>query len=497
MNAKLFHERPLARLGAFACMLAWTGTAAAAGPLDRLGAAIADPFATRPPVLDHGHPLPGDTAVLGCSVASVGSRPLGLERAVDLALCSNPKIRNAWLGIKVQAATLGVAEAAFLPTISANLARERSATGYPDSLTRASFVSGNTAYASLNWRLFDFGERGAERASANFALLAAIESHDAMLQKVMEDTIQAYFDAQSAFAAWQNKEEDEQIASATLASATRRESRGAMAAGDTLQAARAQARASLERNRALGDYRKACAVLVYMMGMPADAEIVLATIEPTAEASPRKPQRSRDDLAAWLQEVRRTHPSILAARSQWDAALATVKASEAAGRPTVDFSANYYRNGYPNQGISGTGSRVGTVGVAISFPIFSGFSHTYKVRQTAALAEQRENDVLEAEHDILIDLVKAYTDTRFAYDDLDASSLLLTAAQDALLSSQRKYDKGAADMIEMLTSQKELADAKQERVRAISDWRSARLRLMAAAGQLGREQVTASAGMTQ
>lgn len=448
-----------------------------------------DPFATRPPVLSHGPALPGDAAILTCSMTSPDGQALGLEKAVDLALCSNPKIKNAWLGIKVQSAAVGIAQAAFLPTVTANLAWERTASGYPDSPIPASVVSGNTAYASLNWRLFDFGERNAERSAANFALLAAIKSHDAMLQKVMEDTIQAYFDAQTAFAVWQAKLEDETLADATLASAVRREGRGAMARGDTLQAARAQARALLERNRALGDYRKACAVLVYMMGMPAGADIVLAGVDSGTDTWSVKLQHTRAELAAWLEQVRRSHPSILAARSQWDAALATVKANQAAGRPTVDFSANFYKNGYPNQGVSATGSHVGTLGVAISFPIFSGFSHIYKVRQAAALAEQRENDVLETEHSILADLIKAYADTQSAFDNLDASSMLLTAAQDALQSSQRKYEKGAADIIEILTSQKELADARQERLRAISEWRSARLRLMAAAGELGREKI--------
>lgn len=479
----------LCQLGFLIITLAWAGTTVAAGPIDSLRAAWSDPLATRPAVLDHGHPLPGDESILGCSATSLGDVPLSLERAVDLALCTNPKVKNTWLGIKVQAAALGMVEAAYLPTVSANLGRERSATGYPDSPAPASTVSGNTAYASLNWRLFDFGGRAAERESANLLLVSAIETHDAMLQKVMEDTIQAYFDAQSARATWQAKEEGEHIASATLASAQRREGHGALAHGDTLQAAAAHAHTSLDRNRALGDYLKACAVLVYMMGIPPDSEILLADIDPVVDASPLMPHYSRVDLAAWLEEVRRTHPSIMAARSQWDAARATLRSTQASGRPTIDFAANYYRNGYPNQSISGVGSHVRTVGVSISFPIFSGFSYTYKVRQAAALAEQRETNVLETEHDILTDLVKAYSDARSALESLDASALLLAAAQEALVSSQRKYDRGATDITEILNAQKELSDAKNERVRAINDWRSARLRLMAAAGQLGRKQL--------
>jgi outer membrane protein len=444
-------------------------------------------------MLDHGHMLPGDSVESGCSISSPADGALSLTRAVDLALCNNPKIKDAWLGIKVQAAALGVVKSSFLPTVSANLGREHSATGYPNSPFPSSSATGNTANASLNWRLFDFGARAAERESANYLLVGAIQNHDAVLQKAMEDTIQAYFDAQSARAAWQAKEEAVRIASATLDSARRREGMGAMAHGDVLQAATAQARASLDRNRALGDYRKACAVLIYLMGIPADSTIVLADIDAAADSSAHMTRHIENDLDEWMQEVQRTHPAILAARSQWEAARATVKATRASGLPTVDFSANYYKNGYPNQGISATGSHVGTFGISISFPIFTGFSYSYKVRQAEAIAEQRETELIETEHEIVTELVKAYFDARSALDSLDASSLLLTTAQEALASSQRKYDKGATDIVEILNSQKELADAKQERVRSIGDWRSARLRLMAAAGQLGHAQLDGNA----
>jgi outer membrane protein len=498
--SKFLPAMAVVRLYRFALLgigVAMAGTSIAAAPMNTVETAWSDPLATRPTVLDHGRVLPGDSAKVECSQSSPIDEPLSLGRAVDLALCNNPKIKDAWLGIKVQAAALGIAEAALLPTVSINMGRERSATGYANSPFPSSSATGNTAYASLNWRLFDFGARTAERESANYMLVGAIQSHDAALQKIMEDTIQAYFDAQSAHAVWLAKKEGERIASATLDSAKRREGRGAMAQGDILQAAAAQAHASLDLNRAFGDYRKACAVLIYMMGIPSDSDVVLADIDAVAESPADMTQHTKNDLDEWLREVQRTHPSILAARSQWEAARATVKATRASGLPTVDFSANYYKNGYPNQGISATGSHVGTVGISVSFPIFTGFSYTYKVRQAEATAEQRETKLVEIEHEILTELVKAYSDACSALESLDASSLLLKTAQEALVSSQRKYDKGASDIVEILNSQKELAGAKQERVRAISDWRSARLRLMAAAGQLGRtrlEMITLTSG---
>lgn len=49
----------------------------------------------------------------------------------------------------------------------------------------------------------------------------------------------------------------------------------------------------------------------------------------------------------------------------------------------------------------------------------------------------------------------------------------------------RKFDRGAADILEILSTQSALADAWLERIRCQADWRSARLRLVASAGGLG------------
>jgi outer membrane protein len=59
------------------------------------------------------------------------------------------------------------------------------------------------------------------------------------------------------------------------------------------------------------------------------------------------------------------------------------------------------------------------------------------------------------------------------------------AAQAALTSSENRYARGAADILELLNQLTSLTDAQQERIRCLSEWRSARLRLMAHTGVMG------------
>lgn len=455
---------------------------------DILTTPFIDPLHTRPGVLDSGVTLPGDTAPWQCQTGKNFSAPLALSEAVDLALCNNPQVKTAWAAIKVQAAAVGSADAAYLPTLSATASRLRTGTVYPDSGISSSSVTGNTFYASLSWRLFDFGTRAANRQSANSLLVAALADHEASLQKTLAQTIQAYFDVQSARAAWQAKEQGEAIANDTLESAKRREANGVVGRSDTLQATTALAKAVLDKNRALGTYRKNLSILIYAMGLPAESKVVLA------EETERDDLQGgvgnlaaiqAEDLDAWLRDAQKSHPAILSARAQWQAAQSNIASARADGLPTIDFSANNYQNGYPGQGLQAINSHINTIGISVTIPIFDGFSHTYKVRGAQAQAEQREEQLADIEHNVLMAVVQAHADALSSLQNLQASQNLLNAAQEALATSQRKYDKGATDILEILNTQGALADAMQERVRCLAEWRSARLRLMANTGLLG------------
>jgi outer membrane protein len=459
--------------------LALVGSALPASAFD-LAAPFQDPLQILPSIIESGVTLPGDIMPMPCPANKDFATPLALNEAVDLALCNNPQIRAAWAGIKVQAGALGEARAAYLPTLTGTVNHLQTHTSYPGSIVGATNTEGKTIYATLAWRLFDFGGREANRESANDLLVAAIASHDATLQKNLSEVVQAYFDAQTAKASWQAKEKTEEIDQSTLDTAQRRETHGAASHSDVLQAKTALAKATLDKNRAAGSYQKALSVLVYTLGVPPQTRILLA------DDLKDSTQLDAKDLEAWLAIAEKSHPAILAARAQWESAKHKITSVRSDGLPTVDFSSNFYQNGYPGQGLAPTQSRQTTAGISLSIPFFDGFSRTYKIRGAEAQAEQKEAELQDTEHNTLMEVVKTYADAVSFLQNLQASETLLNAAQESLAASKRKYEKGAADILEILNTQAALADAMQERIHCLSDWRSARLRLLASAGVMGR-----------
>ncbi|MEY4909134.1 MAG: outer membrane protein OprM precursor, partial [Pseudomonadota bacterium] len=402
-----------------------------------------------------------------------------LAQAMQTALCLNPQARAAGAAIRVQASAVGEARAAYFPKLNIGVNRLFSRTAYTDSDLPDDDRVGTNRSVNLTWRLYDFGARGASLDVAHQLLRAATASRDATLQKLLAAVVETYFDAVTTQATHGARVEAVRLARSTLAATERREALGAAAGSDVLQARAALARAQLAAQRARGEQVKAASVLAYVMGLPGTVPLAL----PNGLDVPDAP--AVEDLAHWLAEAQAGHPGIRAAQAQREAAVAKVSAARAEGWPSLEFSRADQVNGLPSQGFGATRSRVTTYGLALSIPLFEGFARVYKVSGAQAQAEQSDASLQNTVLQVSMEVVKAHADATAALDNLQASATLVEAAQAAVGSATRRYDKGVSDILELLTSQNALADAQQERIRCLAEWHAARLKLAAAAGVLG------------
>jgi outer membrane protein len=326
--------------------------------------------------------------------------------------------------------------------------------------------------------LFDFGGRSANREASQRLLSAALASHDAKLQEVLDDLIAAYFDATKLSTELEATQQARMLAASTLEATRRRESNGVASHNDTLQAQVAFAKADLAEKRVFGSYSKAVALLRYSMGTSPEGALSLPDLQsPTA--------MTIGELSQWLQLAESQHPSLIAARHQWEAMTRKVTVARSEGRPTLDFTANLFQNGYPNQGIQTTSTRQTTFGLTINVPLFEGFARTYKVQEADAQANVAQAQYKDTEYQVLMSVVKAHADAVAAGGTLEACETLLAASLAAVDSSERRYAGGAANILELLTAQSNLADAREQHVQCLSDWFAGRLRLMTSAGILG------------
>lgn len=203
-----------------------------------------------------------------------------------------------------------------------------------------------------------------------------------MLQKVLSSVVGAYFEAMTAQATLKARALAVDLAASTWQTTQRREAGGVAAVSDTLQASAALVKAQLALSRAQGDTQKTHSVLMYAMGLPTSTSLRLPEEQALGQ------ELRVQDLAQWLNDAQTKHPAIAATRAQLAASKARIQSVQAEGLPTLDYTQNYHQNGYPNQGLSPTNSKVNTVGFTLNVPLFEGFARTYKVRGAQAQSEQ-------------------------------------------------------------------------------------------------------------
>lgn len=411
------------------------------------------------------------------------SPQLTLLEAATSAVCRNPQARVALTLVKERGAALGVAQSAWLPTIvvsgSGNDSNRRSTTTGNNATTTRTANSGNNGSVVLNQVLYDFGLRAAFEEKARFDLIGGIASQSVATQQLLFTAVQAYVVAQAKRAALEAWNDSAVSAEETLRAAQAKRSHGTGNVAEVLQAKAALSRVHLSRSRARTEAENAILNLNVAIGIDFDTDTHL----PVFSASSFEPTTPLT-LKALLADFQAHHPALIAANAQVESRRALVDSAKAAGMPSLAFNASFYVNGRPGNVQSETRSNEQHVDLTLTVPLFEGFARTYKVAQAQAQLEgelaKQEVVLANIQHDV----AKSYEGLRSQAMSLGASSDLLAATEESFRASKARFLGGVSDILELLEAQKDLTNAKQERVQALVDWRIASWKLSTSLGQL-------------
>lgn len=396
------------------------------------------------------------------------SAPLTLAELTDFALRNNPSTREAWEAAHAQAAAVGIASAAYYPTINAAVPLTRGKTSINSS---AGVISGNTQTRlspniSLGYVLFDFGARAAAKEAASYNLLAANLMQNRALQAVVLRVEQAYYQLLGARETVVAGEEVLKNVQVSLDVANARRQAGLATIGDVYQAETLLAQSRLQLRRAQGDAGKLKGVLCNAVGLPVNVKLELAPLEaqlPTGSV--------RATVEDYLSKAKTTRSDLGAAEAQSRAAHASAEAAAAQGDPSLNLAItggktynNFQSSGY------GSSSVNGTVGITLNIPLFDGFRTTNTVRQAQAVASQldatRDRVALQVE----LDVWQAYYDLDTAEAAIDSAHALLRSASLAREVAQERYRAGVGNMPDLLLAQANEANARMTVIQAEMGW---------------------------
>ncbi len=432
-----------------------------------------DPFWT------NGMSAPTQAGYLGKDKYVQGSiphdTPLSLSDVVEYALYNNPQTRSAWMSARIQAAQVGVSESSYLPSITIT-GSDNWSNQQVNNTASGTTYNQQSATASLNYLLFDFGARESNVENSKQVLAAANATQNATVQKVFLSAVQAYFQFLAAQEAVTAAKEAELSALESFNAASARYSVGAATPADKLQAQTAYSQAVLTRIQSEGSANIAKGVLANSMGLSPDYVFVLA---PFTVAQPDG--KFEQDIDKLMQEARKQRPDLLAATAQLKASRASLNALNASRLPTFSLFGSY---GYGNNSTTGNSTTTTSYGVSLNFPLFTGFATTYKITAAELQVESQTAQQQLVDQQVSLDVWKGYQSLITSTEAVKTSFDLLSSASRSEDMARGRYKAGAGSIIDLLTAQTALASARQQNIQAIYNWYIARVTLAQAIGRL-------------
>jgi len=327
---------------------------------------------------------------------------------------------------------------------------------------------------TLSYLLFDFGVKDSRLEAVEYQALAATLTQSRVLQDVVFQVEQAYFRVLGTERLVQANALFLKSVSTSLDATQRRREGGLATVADVFRAETQVAQGQLNLTRSRGELEKARGALASAIGLPVNATLRVQTLDGTPRI-----EEITESLIGILNRAKRNRPDLVAAEAQTRSARAQADAAAKSTLPSVTLEATTGRTFYNgDRPFTDTNSIL----LNVRIPIFTGFNHTYTVRQAEARAAQAEasRDVLYRQTEL--DVWESYYDVQTAAGGVASTEVQLRAAQQTAEATLARYQSGFGSLLDLITAQVEESNARVQRIQSFLDWFTAVARLNFAIG---------------
>jgi outer membrane protein len=407
---------------------------------------------------------------------------LTMAKAIDLALQNNPQTRVAWLIARQAREIVGSRQSAFYPEVDlgASYNRARQATQGGRTIFNTTTLGPSL---TLNYLLLDFGGRAGQVDEARQALIAADFTHNQQIQNTILQTQQAFFgylDAKGLVDAQAATLKERQ---ANVDAAQERHTAGVATINDVLQARTALSQAQLTYESLEQNLRIFQGTLATTMGIA-----VTTKFDVGALPSDVPMQSVTTAVDALIAQAEAQRPDFAASRAQIEGAEARVRQARAEGLPTIGLTAIGNRTVF--RGFASGTANPYSIGIAMRFPLFTGFRTQYDVRAAQAGVDLAREDARSLQQQIDLQVWSSYYGLSTASLRVRTSRDFLNTAQQSADVAQGRYRSGVGSILDVLTAEAALESARAQEIQARADWFIAVAQLAHDTGSLTPPQET-------
>jgi outer membrane protein TolC len=388
-------------------------------------------------------------------------RQLTLVDVVDIGLRNNPVTRLSWANARAAAAAYGSERGAYLPTIDGDVTGTRLKTVASQG---RSAVTQSVLSPSLNisYLLFDFGGRSGNVGTARNELIAANFTHNATLQGVVLQIQRAYFEYVANRALLEAQRTTEREAKTNLAAAEERNRVGVATIADVLQARTAASQTELAAEATAGNLETSRGALALSLGLPANLSYDIDTTPAPAPVG-----LLADSVDALIARAVEARPDLAAAQAQFAASRAQISAARANRLPSLTL------NGTGGRTYTSTlpqGGNNYTVSLGLRIPLFAGFSRIYDQREAVALSDAAAARADALGQQVVFEVFSSYHALQTAARRVRTAEDLIASAEQSSEVALGRYRSGVGSVLDLLSAQTALADARAQQVLARLEW---------------------------
>jgi outer membrane protein len=410
--------------------------------------------------LQHGYPRPVE---LGNPDPD---KTYALADLIDLAEQHNPETRVAWQDAKSRADALGVARSALYPMIAAlavaNTSRIRVL--FNNAFYRQTYGSFSPGIV-VDYLVFDVGGRSGAIDEAKANLLASDFAFNDTHRVIIDQVASAYYRFLNAEGQREAAEVSLENARTVEEDATARLANGLATKPDELEATAARAQADYDLQAAVGAVDIARGDLATAVGSAPGTVFRVQSIDQL-----RLPSAIADSVDQEIDRAFSERPDLLEQFAHLRAANAGIRQARSTYFPSLTFDGNGglgrdYGQQYQFPGVYVEGEQW-TAELDLKWTLFDGARREYRLAQAEADKKKAQAQIDSLRDQIANEVWAAYSDMQTALRQQKAAAALLTAAGQSYEAAQEAYGYGVRNLLDVVSAQKALAEARSEDISA-------------------------------
>jgi outer membrane protein len=423
--------------------------------------------------------------------------PYTLAELIDIAEEHNPSARTIWERAKQKARELGLAQAAYYPELEglAVFGDERLINPFPKPLAPRGYVMVEVPKVqpevALQYLIFDFGKREATVDAAKAEKLAAGADVIKVNQAVAFHVASAYYELLTAQERLQAAQDTLRTAQTTQDAAENRLDNGLATIPDVLNARAETSQAVFDAESADGDEKIARVILTEAVGAEPSPNIVI-----DSQRNAPLPERLTMSIEALIRRAMENRPELMAQTLQIHSAEARIRAAKAEYKPQIVLSGSVGQTSlwptadYGQLGFASEPTWSAELG--IHWRIFDGGVRKNELLIAESKRREAEDELTTIDDQTTREVWTAYIAFHTALRKHEAAVALLESANASYSASLDAYKYGVKNLVDVVTAEKQLAQARLSSVSARSELFLQAVTLEFATGNLLRNQPPAT-----